>query len=285
MGKRVLVVADIEDDDRLSLEKARDIAVPLQASIEIVKFIHPTEQSGLSDVQRVAQNSQLLSSMITQIFDETTRVSHSVVISEHIADWVVNRCSETPIDLVIKSGHRSESLFHQPSDWTLIRHLSCPILLVNHDKWNSQSNILLTLDVATKESQHQQLNALMLNWGKFWHQAIQTKLHAVYSIPVNKALLELEVVDKNLVMKKKAPAAKQAMQALLAEFEMDSVHCHIAVGPAEKTIPHLANELHSDLVIIGSVGREGVSGFVLGNTAEKVIHNLRTDCLVVKIAS
>ena len=81
---------------------------------------------------------------------------------------------------------------------------------------------------------------------------------------------------------KKAPAAQEKMQQLLARFDMSSVTSHITAGPPDRTIPHQANELNSDLVIIGSVGREGGSGFLLGNTAEKVLHHLRTDCLIIK---
>ena len=78
--------------------------------------------------------------------------------------------------------------------------------------------------------------------------------------------------------------AKEKMQKLLARFDMSSVTSHITAGPPDRTIPHQANELNSDLVIIGSVGREGVIGFLLGNTAEKVLHHLRTDCLIIKQA-
>ena len=283
MKKHVLVIADIEDDDILSLEKARDITLSMSATIEIIKFIHHTNDSDLTPEQHIEQAKQSLSSIIHSIFDGATEIISEVLISDNIADWVVNRCDQKSVDLVIKAGHRSESLFHTPSDWKLIRHLSCPILIASNAKWKSKANILLALDLSTDESNHQQLNSLILSWGELWSKVTHNQLHAVYSIPIAKALLEFDLVNKYSVELKKAPVAKEKMQKLLARFDISSVTSHITAGPPDRTIPHQANELISDLVIIGSVGREGVSGFLLGNTAEKVLHHLRTDCLIIKL--
>ena len=283
MDKQVLVIADIDDDDLLSLEKARDITLPMKATVEIVKFIHSSNDSDITLEQHIEQAKQKLASLIHRVFDGTIEITSEVVVSDKIAQWVINRCDRQHVDLVIKGGHRSESLFHIPSDWHLIRHLHCPILIASHVKWKNKANILLALDLSTEESNHQQLNALILSWGETWFKVTHNQLHAMYSIPIAKPLLEFDVVDKNSVMKKKAPAAKEKIQKLLARFDMSSITSHIAVGPPDRTILHQANELHSSLVILGSVGRKGLRGLVLGNTAEKVIHYLRTDCLIVKL--
>ena len=197
---------------------------------------------------------------------------------------MVKYCQQKTVDLVVKTRHRTESLFHTPTDWQLVRQLPCPMLIASHTKWKTQANILLALDLSTNESKHQQLNALVLSWGKRWSSIKHSQLHAVYSIPIAKPLLELEVVDKNEVELKKSPKAKQKMDELLTRLEMSEVASHITAGPPERNIPHLASKLHGDLVIMGSIGRKGVSGYILGNTAEKVLHNLRTDCLIVKLA-
>ena len=284
MNKQVLVIADIDDEDRLSLEKARDIALPMNATLEIVKFIQHTTDAETTLEQHVEQAKQSLTSNIHRIFDDPAKIKSEVIVSDNIADWVVDRCDRKSVDLVIKGGHRTESLFHTPSDWKLIRHLHCPILIASHAKWKSKSNILLAVDLSTNESNHQQLNSLILKWGETLSKGTQNQLHAVYSIPIAKALLEFDVVSKHAVELKKAPAMQVKMQKLLDQFEMSHVSSHITAGPPDKNIPHQASKLKSDLVIIGSVGREGLSGLLLGNIAEKVLHHLHTDCLIVKLA-
>lgn len=284
MAKHVLVIADIDDDDILSLEKARDVTLSMQITIEIIKFIQPASDSVVSLDQQIIQAKKSLSSTIKSIFDPSTDITSEVVINDDMAEWVANYCNHRSIDLVIKGGHRSESLFHTSSDWALIRQLRCPILIASHAKWNSKANILLTLDLSTDEASHQQLNALILSWGETFSQATNNELHALYSIPIAKTLLEFDLVNKESIKQKKTPAAQQKMQQLLAKSDMGHVTGHITAGPPDRTIPREANLLNSDLVIIGSVGREGMSSILSANTAKKVLQYLRTDCLIIKLS-
>jgi len=285
MNKHVLVIADIEDDDFLSLEKARDIANDISASLEIIKFTHYDCEADGTVTEHVANVEQSLNAAVNDIFESRTDITCKVVLKEDIDEWMVERCNQytAPIDLVIKGGHRTESLFHTPTDWKLIRHLHCPILIASHTKWKSQANILMTLDLSSKDDAHMQLNSLLLEWGKTWADATHTQLHAMYSIPIAKPLLELDIVVKDEVEKKKSPEAQKMLHNFLAQYDMDSIPCHTPAGPPDRIIPHLADELHSDLVIMGCVGREGMSCLLLGNTAEKVLHHIRTDCLIVKL--
>mgnify|MGYP000088374054 CR=1 FL=1 len=284
MNKHVLVIANTDSDDLLSLEKARDITFPLDASVEVVKFVQYTEESSLTPQQYLEQAEQALCSSIQSVFNDTSNITTNVVNGDNVADWVVERCNKKAVDLVIKGGHRSESLFHTPCDWQLIRHLHCPILIASHVSWKTKANILLALDLSTDEIMHQQLNSLILSWGDTWAKATHSELHAVYSIPIAKPMLDFDVVDKQSVKRAKAPAAQEKMDDLLSLYNMSSITSHIIAGPPDRMIPHQANELYSDLVIIGSVGREGVSNLLLGNTAEKVLHHLRTDCLIIKLS-
>ncbi|WDE02665.1 universal stress protein [Thalassomonas actiniarum] len=283
MVKNVLVIADIEDDETFALEKAYDLSLPIGTRLEIIKFIHCGENSQLTVAQQMEQARELLAKNIQKIFRDTSEITSKVVNSDNIADWVLEHCRQKSVDLVVKTRHRTESLFHTPTDWQLLRQLPCPILIASHIKWKPEANILLSLDLSTDESQHQQLNKSVLGWGNFWSLAYDHQLHAAYSIPIAKPLLELELVDRHEIEQKKSPKAKEKMAALLAEFEMDTVPGHIGSGPPEKTIPHLAGELHCDLVIMGCMGHHGISSYFHGNTTEKVLHNLRADCLVVKL--
>ena len=286
MSKHVLVIADIDDDDFLSLEKAKEVSGDFSASVEAVKFCHYDSDNDGPIADYLVRMEQEFDATIQEVYGSDMDVTRQVIAKEDIDEWIVERCEnrQKPIDLVIKGGHRTESLFHTPTDWKLIRHLHCPILIASHTKWRAKSNVLMTLDLSHNDEIHAQLNELTLTWGELWSQATHTKLHAIYSIPIAKPLLELDIVDKREVEAKEAPEAAQKLEAYLQEFNMENVTCHVPAGPPDKTIPHLAGELHSDLVIMGCVGRDGLGGFLVGNTAEKVLHHIRTDCLIIKLS-
>ena len=57
---------------------------------------------------------------------------------------------------------------------------------------------------------------------------------------------------------------------------------HLLKGDAGELIPDLAIQERADLVIMGTVGRTGIAGFFIGNTAEKVLDVVDCSVLTVK---
>jgi nucleotide-binding universal stress UspA family protein len=47
-------------------------------------------------------------------------------------------------------------------------------------------------------------------------------------------------------------------------------------------IPALATQLKADLVVMGTVGRSGIPGLLMGNTAETILDQLSCSVLVMK---
>lgn len=59
-------------------------------------------------------------------------------------------------------------------------------------------------------------------------------------------------------------------------------HRHIAVGAPDAMIQDAVEELSVDLVVMGTLGRSGLKGLLVGNTAEKVLNHLTCSILAVK---
>ena len=282
MSRSILVIADEHEHDKICLKKAHDIAAPLNAKLEVVRFLsHLDSQDELVCQQIIEQAKQTLDHVIFGIFGDDARVTCNVILTDDIADWVVGACEQKQFDLVVKTGHRTENLFHTPTDWQLMRQLSCPILIVNNHKWKSKRVVMAAVDLSTPEAQHKELNTSVLQWTTLWSDVFNCSAHVVYSIPIAGALLELDIVEKGEYQRRKQPEAEKQLSKLLEYFELDHAHTHITAGPPEKAIHHMANELKADLVIMGCVGRKGLKGFLIGNTAEKAIHHLPTDTLII----
>ncbi len=73
-----------------------------------------------------------------------------------------------------------------------------------------------------------------------------------------------------------------AMKALRQKFGINENMTHVEKGLPEEVIPDLAEHLQAGIVVLGTVGRTGISAAFLGNTAEQVIDHLRCDLLVIK---
>ncbi|MFD2110267.1 universal stress protein [Thiorhodococcus fuscus] len=64
-------------------------------------------------------------------------------------------------------------------------------------------------------------------------------------------------------------------------FEYLAVRSHLARGAAAQIIPALATELGADIIVMGTLGRSGIPGLLIGNTAETIAN--RCDCALMAI--
>ena len=57
---------------------------------------------------------------------------------------------------------------------------------------------------------------------------------------------------------------------------------HVPKGRAGDIIPRLAHELRIDVLVMGTVARTGIPGFIIGNTAENVLYRINCSVLAIK---
>ncbi len=76
-------------------------------------------------------------------------------------------------------------------------------------------------------------------------------------------------------------AHQHELDRLLESYKYDKRTVHLIKGQAGDVIPSLAEEIDADLVVIGTVGRTGVPGLLIGNTAERVLNAV--DCSVLTL--
>lgn len=72
------------------------------------------------------------------------------------------------------------------------------------------------------------------------------------------------------------------MKELRQQFSIGEEYTHVYEGLPEKVIPEVCGELNARVVVLGIIGRTGISAAFLGNTAEHVIDHLKCDLLAVK---
>ena len=54
------------------------------------------------------------------------------------------------------------------------------------------------------------------------------------------------------------------------------------MGRASEALRRLAQRLKTDIVVVGTVSRTGLQRLFIGNTAERLLHDLPCDLLIVK---
>ena len=67
-----------------------------------------------------------------------------------------------------------------------------------------------------------------------------------------------------------------------AGVSVERERIHFIKGTPGEAIPRFAKRRRMDLVVMGTVARSGLDGFLIGNTAEKVVSKLDCSLLAVK---
>ena len=87
---------------------------------------------------------------------------------------------------------------------------------------------------------------------------------------------ELEI-DQELMRR-----SKQRLEELAEKLGIEKSECFVSQGSTRREILRLAKELNTNLIVIGSHGREGIQR-LLGSTANAVLHGAPCDVLAVRI--
>jgi universal stress protein E len=185
-------------------------------------------------------------------------------------------------DLVIKQHFPDSTLRRAllaPADWKLLRYCPCPVLMVKTDRPWKGAAVLAAIDVGNPDGEHTALHSSIVDYGYHLSKLTGIKLHVITAHPSPM----ISAADPVYQMSSSVEARyREQCRAFQTEFEIDDAHLHIAEGAADVLIPYTAHHLKAAVTVIGTVGRTGISGALIGNTAEVVLDSLESDVLVLK---
>ena len=190
-------------------------------------------------------------------------------------------------DLVIKSTHQHDkfkSVIFTPTDWHILRKCPCPVLLVKEHEWPSNGNILAAVNVGSDEDEHHSLNMKITEEANKLAQLIQANTHLVNSFPGTPVNIAIEIPEFNSTEYNDSMLKhhEQAMISHANKFDISVANTHVEEGLPETVIEQVATKIDAELVILGTIGRTGISAALIGNTAEHVIDQLNCDVLALK---
>jgi len=303
MYKNILVVIDPTTDEQKALKRAIELASKIKAnnadsqinitaffsifdfSYEMTTILSGDERDSMRQMV-IKEKQQWLDELISAANPQID-ITSKVVWHNRPFEAIINQVIEHKFDLVIKGTHQHDkfkSVVFTPTDWHILRKCPCPVLLVKEHEWPQQGKILAALNVGSDEEEHLSLNKTITTQAKNIAQLIDANVHLVNSYPgtpVNIAIEipEFDASEYNSAMQKHH---KEAMAQHANSFDVPVDNTYVEEGLPESVIENVALRIDAELVILGTVGRTGISAALIGNTAEHVIDQLNCDVLALK---
>jgi len=172
--------------------------------------------------------------------------------------------------------------------WELLRKCPSSVLLISQQEAkNSPAKILVTLDAAAEDEKHIALNKKIMTAAADLAIKLGASLTAIHCWAiygeglVKDYMTAAEFADIEEGTRKLGEEGLQSLAASLTAKPAD-FHMKLIRGLPNIQIPLFANDNHFDLVVMGTVARQGLAGAFLGNTAEEVLPQLHTSILAIK---
>ncbi|MCU4653038.1 universal stress protein [Roseibacterium sp. SDUM158016] len=176
-------------------------------------------------------------------------------------------------------------------DLHLLRKCPCPVWMMMGPGDGHFDRILAAVDPGPREDPaRDRLDRLVLDLATSLAARENAEVHAAHAwyLQAEHALRHGRYtsgkqgeVDR-LVERERAEAAAR-LTALLDDYpQIPEAHRHLLKGNPGEVIAEFADAEGVDLVVMGTVGRTGIAGFVMGNTAETILGAVKCAVIAVK---
>ena len=264
--KRILAVVDAERDNQPALSRAYELASKTGASVTAMMVVY-----------------DLSYDMTTMLSPDERESMRDAVTKEH-AKWLATHLREqgfTETDIVVEWNNRAyESIIY----YTLNNQIDLVVKATKKHDWPEGGEIIAAVNVGSEDDEHAALNDKLTLIANDYASLLKGSVNLVNSYPSTPLNIAIEVPEfdpdtyhyavKNHHLKE--------MRSHALKYGIPENKCVVREGLPEKVIPQVAKTLDAELVVIGTVGRVGISAALIGNTAEHVIDELNCDVLAIK---
>ncbi|WP_160152165.1 universal stress protein [Microbulbifer sp. ALW1] len=281
--QNILVILDKPKHEQIALERALELAEKTGASLQLVSFVYepvvsiPLLSGSILNVSGQMQKERAQWLQALQQKYPLPQGSTTEVIWHHdIPSWTLEYLSANDCDLVIKTAQKQFGRGGFGSiDWRLIENLPSPLWLAVNTHWVKRDRIVTALDPAVENALHIELNQRVLKLAEALAQPLNADIETVACVPVPDEVADLDE------FREQAGKLMNAVDKVIADSGVTCKTTHFVTGKPAAEVNRVVDRNKARMIMVGRGVRKGPKGFVLGNTAERILGRANTDVLIV----
>jgi nucleotide-binding universal stress UspA family protein len=298
--RKILVSTDFSDGASAALARAAGLAEKTGAGITLVHVLEhvswavagtsfeahwrlPPEAVHQAE-RRLRRESDDRLAQLIKAYQNAGREVRTQTLTGVAYVEIIRLCRSGGYDLVIAGTRGISGLKRVLVGSTaerLVRNCPCPVWVVKPASKEEPRSILAPIDLSSVTRKSLEVAAAL---SRLFRCPLDV-LHAV-DFRVDTILeppSEFGAVDSRVRRREISRAAGLRLHEIVENHVPAEVAVreHLALGAPWDRITAAARRTKADLIVMGSVGRTGIPGFVIGNTAEKVLR--RCDCSILTV--
>ncbi len=254
------------------------------SSLETYPLENSEDVAGLRE-GLVEEHRQRAGELAAQLSSGGLKASGMAAWDYPMSDAIVRRALETDADLVITEPLTGRSGTLSQADWRLISRCPVPLLLVRSEAEPKYDRILAAVDPFHEHGKPPELDKAILEAATFARDATNAKLEVIHcftplsSIARGADLAHLPIDDAEESL---AAYRHDALVELVESAGIAADRARIEKGHPARVLHSLVGPGDIGLVVMGGLSRGRIRDFLLGSTAERLIHDSPADILIVK---
>jgi len=301
--KNILLVFGGNDNDKESLNRAFTLAKSNKAKLTIADVSEsvPDKVGEYVDIVSVHDFEKIITEekvskirSLVKRFESRMKLGADVKVlvgKPHIE--IIREVLRNGHDLVMKTaegkGGTKEMLFGSV-DVNLMRKCPCPVWMIKPSRSRKYSRILAAVDPDPYDEKTNRLNDVIMELALSLSILEKSELHVVHvwSLFGESTLRGPRFRKTESQMRKLVRDAKKTHKKWLDKmlqkitFGEKKPKIHLIKGDPTTALPRFARRQKIDLIVMGTLCRTGLPGFLIGNTAESAINQANCSVLTVK---
>jgi nucleotide-binding universal stress UspA family protein len=290
--ENILFVVSGNDLAEAAFSKAASISQSENSKVTFL-VLHPNFSGALKDIQSTYESS--LEDAIRQKLRKHNLPQDAPVLFETAAPHfvtIIQHVLRGDYDLVIKSAEKLEKkdlAGFKSIDMSLLRKCPCPVWLCRDSEYKDKPKILTAIDPFSETPEGHDLSVKLLEIGQDLAQSLGGS-NAIVScwdfeyedFLRNAPFAKMDGSKVDALIVEAEHSHKQALDKIILEADVGSYSIICERGKTSDVIPALVERENIDMVVMGTVARTGVPGFIIGNTAENILQSLSCSMFAVK---
>jgi len=289
------VLVDVQEDEGPGyvLEKAARIATAAGADLFVVQVVY---DANVDSTRHDAEARQQLKTLMMQAGEEwlvdliagtgfSGKIDSATLWHKHRWEGILDAARDCEADLVMKASHQPEGLdavLYAPQDWHLLRHADVPVMMVKPSAWVDRPVILAAIDALHQDQET--LSRRILREASSLAEVLNGDLDIVVAHPFVQPLIGPSAVpiDFDKVRREAEQEITDTVARLTGAESVRYRYLHIEEGSTANAVGHSADETGAEVLVMGTVARDGIKGLVLGNTSETILYRVNCDVAVLR---
>jgi universal stress protein E len=299
--KNILLAAGGEGWEKSSLQKAAALAGNNRARLTVVDVLDelPSDLRKLvtamhpGDLQELAvsERRKQLERLVAPFKRSGVRASATVLVGKPFLE-IIRHVLRNRHDLVIKAANKDgglKAMVFGSTDMHLMRKCPCPVWMVRPARQKRYARILAAVDLDPVDKRKDTLAVKIMELAASLARLQESELHVAHAWNLSS---EKMLVVRGGLSHRDVEGLSRSLRAEHARWLGELVdtcapgtpasRIHLLKGAADMLIPRVAERVRIDLIVMETVSRAGIAGLLIGNTAEKILHQVDCSVLTVK---